>query len=140
MRTHGCWVVAVFGAGLLFVSQRASASPLQDLVGDTNSPAAMQARTLPGGSGAAYFNPALLIDAKQGLKIGFFVLKQDIAIELDGRLGPQFDIPVGAETFAHSNEDLSRFDNYPIATRYLENGRPKDARHAAFLARPRQGA
>lgn len=123
---------------LIAVTSAAMASPLQDLVGDTASGAGLQARTLSGGSGAAYFNPALLTDADPGLKIGFFLLKQNIGIDLDGRPGTQFAIPEGIENFAHTGG--KRFDNYPIATNFLQFGRTKDARHDAFQARPRQGA
>jgi hypothetical protein len=118
--------------------QRASASPLQDLAGDTASPAMLQARTLAGGSGAAYFNPALLTAAPAGLQIGFFFLNQGYGVDLDSRPSTSFALPLGVENFAHA--DGKRFDNYPIATNLLQFGRMKDARGQAFEARPRQGA
>ncbi|HKP64733.1 MAG TPA: hypothetical protein VJV78_48685 [Polyangiales bacterium] len=117
---------------------RAHASPLQDLIGDTGSPAALQPRIVSGGSAAVYFNPALLIDTNPGLTIGFLLLNQQIGVELDGRPGTEFAIPEGIENFAHA--DGKRFDNYPIATNLLQLGRAKDARRAAFDARPRQAA
>lgn len=115
-----------------------SASPLQDLVGDTASAAGQQARTVAGGSGAAYFNPALLADVPSGVKVGFFIVNQDIGIHLAGRPGTEFAIPEGVENFGHMGG--VRFDNYPIATDLLQFGRMKDARRDAFTARPRQGA
>ena len=117
---------------------RTFASPLQDVVGDTASTAGLQARTVSGGSGAAYFNPALLTDAPAGMKVGFFLLNQHIGIRLDGRPGTQFAIPEGIENFGHAGG--KRFDNYPIATSFLQFGRMKTSRNEAFLARPRQGA
>jgi long-chain fatty acid transport protein len=117
---------------------RAVASPLQDFIGDTGSPAAMQARTVAGGSAAAYFNPALLCDAPAGAAAGFVIVHQGYGIELDGRPGTEFAIPEGIETFGHA--DTTRFDNYPIATNLLQNGRETTARRPGFDARPRQGA
>lgn len=127
------WVLCI-----LWHPQRASASPLQDLAGDSASSALLQARTLPGGTGAAYFNPALLTAAGSGVHIGFFFLNQGYGIELDGRPGAEFAIPNGVENFGHAGG--GRFDNYPIATNLLQFGRMKDARGEAFDARPRQGA
>jgi hypothetical protein len=133
----GC--VTLLGCySLLWVPARAGASPLQDLVGDTGSGAALQAGTLSGGSAAAYFNPALLLDAPPGLTVGFLLIDERIGIQLDGRPGPQFDIPEGVATFAHA--DGTRFDNYPIPTNLLQNGRAMDPRTVAFKARPRQAA
>ena len=128
------WVVCL----VWLCARSVSASPLQDLVGDTASLAGQQARTVAGGSGAAYFNPALLTEGPTTAKIGFFILSQDIGIHLDGRPGTQFAIPEGVENFGHTGG--ARFDNYPIATDLLQFGRMKDARRDTFTARPRQGA
>jgi len=114
------------------------ASPPFDLTGDTASSAASQARTVAGGSAAAYFNPALLTDAPGSVSVGFLVLNQRIGVQLDGRLGAQFDIPEGLANAGHA--DGSRFDNYAIPTSTLQLGRMKTARSEAFIARPRQGA
>jgi hypothetical protein len=117
---------------------RAHASPLTDLTGDTTSAGGLQASTVAGGAAAAYFNPALLIDAPAALCIGFMILNERIGVELDGRPGTQYAIPEGLANAAHA--DGTRFDNYAISTNELQYGRAKDARHEAFLARPRQGA
>jgi long-chain fatty acid transport protein len=114
------------------------ASPLLDLVGDTGATGGLQARTVAGGSAAAYFNPALLTDAPASANIGFMILNYDIGISLQGRPGTEFAVPDGIANAGHA--DGSRFENYPIATNLLQFGRTLDARHAAFLARPRQGA
>src|SRR5689334_791919 len=106
--------ILVSVAALFLSPLTVRASPLQDLVGDTASAAGQQARTVAGGSGAAYFNPALLIDVPSGAKIGFFVVKQAIGIHLAGRPGIEFAIPEGVENFGHMGG--ARFDNYPIAT------------------------
>jgi hypothetical protein len=117
---------------------RAHASPLTDLTGDTTSAGGLQASTVAGGAAAAYFNPALLIAAPAALSIGFMILNERIGVELDGRPGTQYAIPEGLANAAHA--DGTRFDNYAISTNELQYGRAKDARHEAFLARPRQGA
>ena len=114
------------------------ASPLLDLVGDTGATGGLQAGTVAGGSAAAYFNPALLIDAPASANIGFMIVNYDIGISLQGRPGTEFAVPDGIANAGHA--DASRFDNYPIPTNLLQYGRMADARHAAFLARPRQEA
>ena len=114
------------------------ASPPFDLMGDVGSSGGLLARTVPAGSGAAYFNPALLTDAPAGVTVGFVVLKQRIGIELDGRPGTQFAIPDGFVNAGHA--DGSRFDSYAIPTNDLQYGRMKEARRDGFRARPRQGA
>jgi hypothetical protein len=131
--------IALLSCYLAVFPLRASASPLQDLIGDTGSTAAMQARTVSGGSAAAYFNPALLIDApSSALTVGFFILDQNIGLKLDGRPGTQFSVPEGTESFAHA--DRSKFANYPLPTNFLQFGREKTMAKPAFPARPRQGA
>jgi hypothetical protein len=116
----------------------ARASPPFDLMGDVGSSGGLQARTVAGGSGAAYFNPALLTEAPAGVTLGFMVLNQRIGIELDGRPGTEFAIPEGLENAGHA--DASRFDNYAVPTNWLQFGRMKTSRNEAFVARPRQAA
>jgi len=139
MLTHPLAILGVVSGVVLSASiPRAHASPLFDLSGDTTGSGGLQARTVAGGSAAAYFNPSLLVDAPAGASLGFMVLNQRIGISLDGRPGTQFAIPEGLENAGHA--DGSRFDNYAIATNALQYGRMKDGRHAEFAARPRQGA
>jgi hypothetical protein len=126
----GCW--------LALSASRVDASPLLELTGDTTAAGGLQARSVPGGSAAAYFNPALLIDSPAALTIGFMLVDQQISISLDGRPSAAFAVPLGVENAGHG--DASRFDNYPIATNLLQYGRPKDALHDALKARPRQAA
>ncbi len=117
----------------------ASASPPLELVGNTlSSQGGLQARTVPAGAAAAYFNPALLIDSPAGLGVGVVVLRQDISITLRARPGPQVAVPENLENAGRA--DGSRFDSYAIATNLLENGREQSAVREAFRARPRQAA
>lgn len=129
----------LLSAACLFTrTELARASPVFDLTGDTGSAAGLQARTLAGGSAAAYFNPALLTAAPAEATAGFMLLSQHLAITLDGRPGTQFAVLDGLENAAHA--DGRRFDNYPIATNTLQFGRMATSRRAAFVARPRQNA
>jgi len=137
MRRFGA--VTIASACALLVSARAAqASPLLDLMGDTSSPGALQARTVAGGSGAAYFNPALLTATPAGIHAGFTLLHQRIGVQLDGRPATEFGVPQGIMNAGHA--DGSRFDNYPIPTNLLQFGRSKEGLQEAFAARPRQGA
>jgi hypothetical protein len=115
---------------------RVHASPLLDMTGDTSGTGGFQARTVPGGATAAYFNPALLLEVPAGMTVGFMVLSQGITISLDGRPGTQFAVPDNISTAEHANGD--RFENYPIGTNLLQFGRMKSGAKAAFVARPRQ--
>lgn len=137
--TPRAWVafLIVFWGSVL-LSGRAHASPVLDFTGDTASPAGLQSRTVVGGSGAAYFNPALLIDAPAEATVGFMLMSQHLSITLDGRTGTQFAVLGGLENAAHA--DRTRFDNYAIDTNSLQFGRTATSRRSAFLARPRQGA
>lgn len=138
MRKHSICLLIVLTLGVALQASVAVASPPFDLLGDVGSSGGLQARTTPGGSAAAYFNPALLADTPAGVTLGFMVLNQRIGIRTDGRPGTEFAVPEGLENSGHA--DSSRFDSYAIPTNLLQFGRTKDARHEAFLARPRQGA
>jgi long-chain fatty acid transport protein len=119
---------------------RAEASPVFELTGDVQGPGGLQARTTPGGAFAAYFNPALLTDTPAHLQVGFVTVVQRIGITVDGRPGPQFDVPsgVGIENATHA--DFTPIDGVPYPTRDLELGRPGVLGAPDFRARPRQGA
>jgi long-chain fatty acid transport protein len=116
----------------------AEASPLFDLTGGTGGTGGLLSRSVPSGSAAAYFNPALLTASDAGLHVGFFLLSQQIAVELDGRSGTQFAVPEGVSNAGRA--DFSRFDNYPLPTNELQFGREGDDLDVGFAARPRQGA
>lgn len=130
--------LALVGSTFAFSLPKVEASPLTDLTGDTASGAGLQARSVGGGAAAAYFNPALLVDAPAAVSIGFMILNERIGVTLDGRQGTEHAIPDGLTNAAHA--DGKRFDNYALSTNQLQFGRMKDARQVAFVARPRQAA
>jgi hypothetical protein len=121
----------------LWVS-RAEASPVFELTGDVQGRGGLQARTIPGGAFAAYFNPALLTESPAQLQLGFVVLTQQIGITVDGRPGPEFDVPQDIGSAARP--DFTPLEGRPFPTRDLELGRPGDALTQPFRARPRQAA
>ncbi len=111
----------------------ARASPLLELAGDVLSDGGFNARVRGASSASAYFNPALLPHAKQGLELGWYVLNDAISVTLDAR-NPAVDIPTSA---------LDRFgtDLPSIPTDWLEQGcRPETGRCVQTIApHPRQG-
>lgn len=138
MTVNRLLVVALMLSAIATWVSPVEASPPFDLTGDTGNQGGLQARTVAGGSGAAYFNPALLTDGQAEATVGFMLISQHYAVTLDGRPGTEFAIEDGLENAAHAGG--MRFDNYPIATNTLQFGRMATARRPAFIARPRQRA
>ena len=134
--------VRATGVALVFtwfaVTQPVAASPLLDLAGGLTGPGGLQGRAVSCGAAAAYFNPALLVDAPAGLTLGFVAMTEQIGIGLDGRAGPSFDVPDGVANATHA--DGSPIGNVPLPTNLLAHGKPADMIYPAVAARPRQGA
>jgi len=130
--------LALAVCGQLLQLPCAMASPVFDLTGDMAGAGGLQARVVPASSAAAYFNPALLVDVESEATLAFVLISQQIAIELDGRPGTSFAVPTGLQSAGHA--DTSRWENYPLATDLLQNGREADGARDALTARPRQGA
>ena len=116
----------------------ATASPLFDLTGGTDGLGGLQARTIGGGASAAYFNPALLVQAPFGFTAGFLTIGEQIGVSLDGRPGTQYAVPDGVANATHA--DGSAIGEVPIPTNLLQNGRSASGINPALAARPRQGA
>jgi long-chain fatty acid transport protein len=121
-------------------ANHAEASPLFDLTGDTQNMGGLQARAVPGGSAAAYFNPALLTDSPACLEAGLMLLSQQIAITLDGRPGPQYGVPRGVVNATRGQAAGFTAFSKPFPTQDLQLGRAADMLMPAFKARPRQAA
>jgi hypothetical protein len=131
------WVFSLALGGAC-VTGDASASPLFDLTGGTDGLGGLQAGTIGGGASAAYFNPALLVQAPFGFTIGFLTISEQIGVSLDGRPGAQFAVPDGVANATHPNG--SALGNVPIPTNLLQNGRVANGLNPALAPRPRQGA
>lgn len=115
----------------------AHASPLFETVGDVGATAAFTARSTPEGSGAAFFNPALLTDTQSGVTLAFMLLNQRIGVALDGRPTTAYAVPGGLENARSAVGD--RFELYPIPTNILQYGREETTTKPALAAHPRQG-
>jgi len=123
------WALCVVAAG----SRNAAASPLFDLTGGADGPGGMQPGTIGGGASAAYFNPALLVDAPAGLGVGFLTIAEEIGISLDGRPNTSAAVPGGISNAAYPNG--SPIGNIPIPTAQLQATHPRQgdgSGHQAF--------
>ena len=80
---------------LLMCAGRVQASPPFELMGSVLSTGGFSARTTGASAASAYFNPALLANARPGVEAGVFVLQDSIQIDLAAR-DARFDIPEAA--------------------------------------------
>ena len=92
----------------------ASASPLFELLGSQLGHGGFNARATGPSAASAYFNPALLPQAEQGLELGFLVLNDAINIRLDPR-DSSVDVPL-------ENTMSVRDEFYPLPTIWLDDG------------------
>lgn len=121
------------------------ASPLFELVGAED--AGFAGRALPSGARAAYFNPALLLEAEPGATVGLFALIERLDVRLGARASVAecedgaCDVPevngAGPESFRH--EDGSTLERPALPTAWLQDGLD-DGEDVVLRARPRQGA
>lgn len=126
----------------------ASASPLLELTGDPYGHGGLTGRASARGAAAAYFNPALLVEANDGLTLGFMVLSQQVRVRLSARadspLCPEHacDVPAlndsGPESFRRA--DNSAIPDPTLPTTWLQAGKLRADGTVAIGARPRQGA
>jgi hypothetical protein len=99
---------------LLLWAARVHASPPFELAGSVLSSGGFSARTTGASAGSAYFNPALLANARPGVELGVFVLQDNIQINLSER-NARFDIPEAA---------LGQFQGQmpSLPTSWIQNG------------------
>ena len=131
---NGWGLVLVLGLACAVAPRTAAASPPFELVGSTLGSGGFNARTTGASSASAYFNPALLTQAKTGLELGWFVLNDGMDTTLFAR-DPAVDVPVTA---------LEQFEGHfpSVPTTWLQNGcdPAQGGRCVTKLpARPRQG-
>jgi hypothetical protein len=101
----------------------AAASPLFDLTGGMDGAGAMQPGTIGGGASAAYFNPALLIEAAPGLTIGVMTVSEQIGISLAPRPGTSAAVPNNVANAAYPNG--SPLSTIPLPTGQLQATSPR---------------
>ncbi|HTU58722.1 MAG TPA: hypothetical protein VMF89_09815, partial [Polyangiales bacterium] len=99
---------------LLLWAATVHASPPFELAGSVLSSGGFSARTTGASAGSAYFNPALLANARPGVELGVFVLQDNIQINLSDR-DARFDIPEAA---------LGQFSGQmpSLPTTWIQNG------------------
>lgn len=122
------WVGLCLATAVLSATVRTQAAPLHETYGAWSSATPFEARVLPSGAEATYFNPALLIDARHGAQVGFVLIRETLHIDLQDR-------PSGvdvAETIFDAravNPDGStrRLDQRPLPTAALQDRRSGDA-------------
>ncbi len=127
-------LIALFAS--FAVASATHASPLLEASGGLGGAGGLQGRHVAGGAAAAYFNPALLLEAPTGLTFGVMGIASRLSIAPHAREGTRFDVPNKLENGAHA--DFSRWDGYPLGTEALQNGREETASASAIAARPRQ--
>src|SRR5258708_15805753 len=111
-------IVSLVAAGSFGSANVALASPLLDLTGAADGQGGLQGRTIPGGASAAYFNPALLVEAPTGLTFGVLTLSEQVSVSLERRRGVQYSVPDGVANATHA--DGSALGNVPIPTNLLQ--------------------
>jgi long-chain fatty acid transport protein len=129
---HGLFVCGALS--VLLAVDDAAASPLFDIAGGVGDQGGFQGRTVEGGASAAYYNPALLVDAEAGVSAGFFVLGTDINISYAARPGAQYNVPNLANATYPGGGALP---SAPLPTNLLQNGAPASGGNPAIPARPR---
>jgi long-chain fatty acid transport protein len=142
------WGVALWASGAALAATPVVASPLFELVGDTQGNAGLNPRASSPGAASTYFNPSLLPEAPSGVTLGFFFLTQQIELHLDARASSPVcpdracDVPAvndaGPASFRHA--DGSPIDTPALPTLWLEQGRTGSQGESVLPPRPRQAA
>src|SRR3954454_9607680 len=76
---------------------RVHASPLFELAGSVGDQGGLQGRNGANGASAAYFNPALLVDAPAGVTLGVVVLHTGYNVDPAQRSDERADVPNSLE-------------------------------------------
>jgi hypothetical protein len=122
---------------MLLAAGDAAASPLFELAGGVGGQGGLQGRTVEGGASSAYYNPALLVDAKAGLSFGFLVLGTDINISYAARpASQQYNIP-SFPSGMPAAPGGGALPSAPLPTGVLQNGAAASGPNVAIPARPR---
>jgi long-chain fatty acid transport protein len=139
-------------AALALAVSPARASPLIDLVGSIGDNAGGQGVVSGPGAASTYFNPAMLMEADEGVLLSFAVVTQQIGITLDGRDGGDVPLVVGQRQLNYPNLPSvpsglrgQPIPNTVVPTQWLNQGCPAGSGPGqcaapGFPARPRQAA
>jgi len=122
MRTSSAaWLGLLVGILWVLTPTPARTSPLLELLGAPSSAASLDARLTGVGPEACYFNPTLLLYAREGLDVGFFVLGTSASIDLEPRPADA-DVPSAVYQSRVQNQDgtTSVLDVRPLPTADLE--------------------
>jgi hypothetical protein len=108
------------------------AGPALETFGDPIGSGGITARAASSSGFGAYFNPARLLDAPEGLDLGAVMLRRDLSVHLLPRPADgSADVPDGVGNYVQP--DLSDLPGRPLATSALEGTQA----HTAFTPRPR---
>jgi hypothetical protein len=135
------WLVLVCACACAIAAPHAAhASPLFELLGASD--AGFAGRAMVSNARAAYFNPALLVEAQSGLSVEYVFLLERLDVEVGAReCEDSCDVPIingaGPESFRH--EDGALIEQPTLPTAWLEEGRD-DKSGVVLAARPRQAA
>ncbi len=120
----------------------AHASPLIELVGSVGDNGGMQGVVSGPGASSAYFNPALLNDADDGIIFAYELVSEQLGVTLFGRPSGA-DVPVAVGTRTVTSPSGVPLSNTVVPTQWLQQGCPSGTGPGqcpapGFAARPRQ--
>ncbi|MCU0690863.1 MAG: hypothetical protein MUF54_05615, partial [Polyangiaceae bacterium] len=115
-------------AALLSSACPARAAPVLETYGAWGNVTPFQARVLPGGMDATYFNPSLLIASRPGVKVGVMLIRESLRIDLRDR-PPGADVSDAIFNARVANPDgsTSRLVRRPLPTQALRVARGSDS-------------
>jgi len=126
---------------VISAGRNAHASPLIELTGAIGDNGGMQGVVSGPGAASAYFNPALLNDAEDGVLFAYELVSEQVGVTLYGRQGGNVPLSVGTRTV--TSPGGVPLPNDVVPTQWLQQGcpagtGPNQCPAPGFAARPRQ--
>lgn len=122
-----CGIAAACFAVVCLAAAPARATPLMDTYGAWGNAAPFEARVIPGGTDAVFFNPALLVDTPPGSQVGAIVVREHLTIDLNQRPpGADIDESVYDARAVNADGSTRRLSLRPIPTEQLRARRGAD--------------
>lgn len=142
LRSRSLFAFARGAALALLCAPSANASPLMEAVGSVGGNGGAQGEVSGPSAASTYFNPSLLIDAEDGVLIGFASTSEQVGITLDGRRGGDIPLSVGGRNVVGPNGQP--LPNDVVPTQWISQGcpagnQPGQCPAPGLAARPRQG-